>query len=363
MEIGAVPLTRQLKYVQIAEALKADIVAGRLAPNDRLPSFADLRERYGATPATASQAYAVLERERLVTRERGRGVFVGAPRRSRTGIVAVTGGCYARPHLWAYWSSLFQGIEEAAAKAGVEMLFTKLGSETMLSDKIDGVLLSEQFADATSRKLPSGLPCVSLLLPIEGVMSMAVDDYHGVRMAIDHLLALGHRKIAYLCEGYQGYWTRRRLCAYRDGLEEAGIARDARWLRSLPATLPGDCDFRLGGLNAMRTWLRDDWRELGCTALLVHNDDAANGALQALAEAGVHVPRQVSVMGFDGAGTDQMCIPPLTTIQVPLRQIGAAGMELLLRLIRGETPESASGATCTLFPVRLIDRESTAPPN
>ena len=111
------------------------------------------------------------------------------------------------------------------------------------------------------------------------------------------------------------------------------------------------------GRKSMSEWLKEDWAKLNCTALLVQNDFIAMGALAVLKDAGYKVPDDVSVVGFDGLDVCDMISPTLTTVEVPLRQIGSTALELLLRQLRNEESERHIE-----LPTKLMVKESTAPP-
>ena len=347
------------KYAEIAAAIKAEILTGRIGENERLASFAELKTRYGATPTTANQVYGLLEREGLISRERGRGIFVRRVRREGTGIIALPGTAFETSHRLPYWDDLFRGAEKAAAEAGFEILIVKPGSNSIHRDKVDGILLAGH-AEGSMPMPPPDLPCVSLLVRRDGMSSVAVDDYWAMRAVVDYLIQLGHRKIAFLYEGVIGPLTRPRHHAVNDSLAEAGIVMHPRWARSVPMPLPFPSDFRAGGKQTMAAWLREDWRELGCTALVAINDETALGALDALLEAKVRVPEEVSVAGFDGIDARDHALPLLTTAQIPLRKIGAVGMEILLRQVRSESGPPTPA--CVLLPTQLRIGETTAPP-
>jgi LacI family transcriptional regulator len=106
----------------------------------------------------------------------------------------------------------------------------------------------------------------------------------------------------------------------------------------------------------MGSWLRGDWSKLGCTAIAAHNDEAAIGVLKALREADIQVPSDVSVVGFDGTELAAHSDPPLTTWKVPLEEIGARGVKVLLRQMKGES----ALVRCALAGQLQIG-ESTAP--
>ena len=114
----------------------------------------------------------------------------------------------------------------------------------------------------------------------------------------------------------------------------AGIVPDPAWVRPLRDPCDPMQEFEDLGRSAMGQWLAADWRALGCTALLAHNDETAVGVIEVLQDAGVQVPGEVSVVGFDGLDIADYFRPRLTTIEVPLEEIGAQGARLLLRHIR-----------------------------
>ena len=111
----------------------------------------------------------------------------------------------------------------------------------------------------------------------------------------------------------------------------------------------------------MKAWLSesDDWSKIGCTALLCHNDDVAIGAMQALNAAGLKVPDDVSVVGFDGTEVGEYSSPQLTTIEVPLQQMGKVAIGLLQKQI--EVDEVIVGHK--VLPTQLRVRESTSAPS
>jgi len=352
---------REIKYRSIAAAIKADILAGRVGRNERLPSFLQLQSLYGATPTTANQVYALLEREGLVEREPGRGIFVKSDFKTGSGIVAISGLALDRQEKSSYWVEILRGIESVASRAGLELLLTKLDSDSFKWNLVDGVL--DQNGGLFDR-VPTGMPFVSMLFPIEAADSVIADDYQGMRAAMEHLLILGHRRFAYLSEGSQLYWTQRRMAAYHDALREAGIEANPDWVRCMPVPLARPGGFRGSGRETMSQWLHDGFAEAGCTALLVHNDDAAFGVLEALDAWGMRVPRDLSVVGFDGLIDSRSTSPPLTTVSVPLFAIGARAMEIVIAQMRTEksVEKPREKLVHEVLSCRLQVRESTGLP-
>jgi LacI family transcriptional regulator len=342
------PLLKPPKYTVLAEKIRAQIHNGALKPRDRLPTFVELSAESRVTPTTVGRAYAALESENLIVRERGRGTFVRSLQALEpTGIIGI-GGMTAAVQAHPYWMQVTEGVNDVAQAAGYELLLLAEDSE-LSRERMDGAI-SFWLRDGKMPPLPPGMPYVALLDPAQGGVNVLADEYDGALSVTRHLLGLGHRHIAYLFDPY--FEPRRK--GYGDALREAGIKAEAGWLRSLQIDEVRANDYMRLGHEAMKQWLSDGWAELGCTALMAYNDDAAIGAIRALRQAGFSVPGQVSVTGFDGTELGRYFEPPLTTVEVPLHDLGATAMELLLRQIRGEEMRP-----CTVsLPTRVIDGES-----
>ena len=354
------------KYSQIAEELRAKIRSGSLEPGTRLPSVAQMKERHGVSLATVDRAQALLEQEGYIVREHGRGAFVAGPqRRKKTGIIGYVGNSLARECQVPYAAHLMEGIEERAQGRKKRILL--LCEDSPLGwDRVDGVLLYIGSDPVPlPRWLPAGVPCVSVVASAEAAPAVKADDRDGARQAVEYLLSLGHRRIACLMQD-DSLLPRLRLDGYREALRNAGIHPSVDWIRSprfwdtVPASEFGRAyaHYRLQGYESMRQWLRDGWRESDCTAVLAQNDYVAIGVVQALREAGIGVPEEVSVVGFDGTEVCELVTPTLTSVQVPLREIGSTALEMLLTLIENHEVEAAD----QMLPTRLIVRASTAPP-
>ena len=352
-------------YLRLTTELRRQVESGVLKPGDRLPSFAQLRDRYGIHKNTVERAHLLLEQDGLVVREQGRGTFVaarhsGAATQIRKDAIGFCGVGFLLSNSSSYWVRLLEGVWAGLAPAGKGQASQLLLLDDLaptIFEKADGVLVN---AMSFRGEIPEGLPCISLLatnrMNNENVSSVLADDYAGARAATRHLLELGHRRIAYLCSGTDTELAPRRLAGYRDALQEYSVAPDANWVRRWKFT--PDINFIGVGRENMMQWLREGWKELGCTAILAHNDEAAVGVMEALNGAGYEVPRDVSVVGFDGTELSESAYPRLTTVEVPLREIGQAAVEILLRQIEGDRPFVEH----LTLPTKLHVRESSASP-
>ncbi len=337
------------KYIALAQELRSQIEKGKLQPGDRLPTFAEMCARHDVTPTTVSSVYALLKQEGLIICERGRGSFVAEPpEKTTTGLIGVANMASS---LHPYSVELMRGFQEAASSHGRELL---LIDETLPRDweRMDGVIAHGSDAAEILCRLPKGMPAVAVMTSIADAVCVAADDYAGICELMEHLLSLGHRRIAAMFDPL----SPRRLSGYRAVLHEAGLTPDSRWARFIHLNIAHKQYYSQLGYEAMQQWLKEDWDELGCTAIVTQNDDTANGVLAALHEAGKRVPEDVSVTGFDGAASGTYVRPSLTTVRVPLQEIGVSAIELLQKQIDGETVRAS---TLTL-PVTLVTSDSTA---
>lgn len=314
-----------------------EIKSGKLKPGDRLPSFNQLRETYDVMPATAERAYARLESENLVIRKARQGVFVAPRSKALTGKIGfLMHSVVQTSRVSPYVDSLLSGIREGCAEQNVEVLLIDY-DEVHNAQKTDGVLLYCDKLHAYALGIQSERPHVLINQCADGIVTVTPDDFAGGRLAANCLLEQGHRHIAYLMEEIFDE-PLRRGAGYRAALQEAGVEFDSRWLRQRrPVDWDGGSDYLHWARQNMEQWLDEDWDELGCTAIIAQNDHAAIGIMQVLLERGWKIPEQVSVMGFDGTAICDLVSPRLTSIEVPLRQIGREAVRVLCEQIRNGT--------------------------
>jgi LacI family transcriptional regulator len=317
------------KYSHWAQQFRERIVTGELKPGTRLPSQNDLYDTHRLSRATAERVYQTLESEGLVVREHRRGVFV-AERRAREHVadtICLVCGGFSEFERHPYYAQLIATAHRLAERDGMRIL---LCSDKTLPDldRVAGLLLiapyNKSWIESYTRALPHA-PMVLLLETRPSLPAVIADELSGVHEATEHLLQLGHRRIAMLSMEMRQV---RRYDAYLQVLHEAGIRPHDAWLKFMPPQTPA-VPFENLGYRYMTEWIKNGWAELGCTALLCHNDDTAAGALQALGEAGIRVPDDLSIVGFDGTRVADCLTPRLTTVEMPLAAIMARGWEML----------------------------------
>lgn len=175
---------------------------------------------------------------------------------------------------------------------------------------------------------------------------MATDDEYGGRTATEHLIEQGHTRIAYISNAHGGKTSTRREAGYRDALTAAGITVDPQ--RILEAN--GRVD---GGQQAMESLLN---QEPHPTAVFCYNDLTAIGALKSIVQAGLRVPDDISLVGYDGLVEGTYVNPPLTTVEQPRLQMGKLATQMITDLFRG-----VSQPTRLILQGRLIERGSSEP--
>jgi LacI family transcriptional regulator len=250
-----------------------------------------------------------------------------------------------------------RGIEEALWQAGLASLLADTdndpGREATLLDELlarrcEGlmVLTATREDDAVRALAATDVPTVLVTRGVDdgSLPFVAGDDALGVTAAVEHLRELGHTRIAHLTGPLDLQTTVRRLEAFRaampDGLVHHGDGFTIEAGRALTAELLASGD------------------GAGVTAVLAGNDMIALGCLEAFAGAGVRCPDDISLVGHNDMPMVDRVQPPLTTVSIPQREIGAEAAAILLtRLQRGGgAPERR------LLPTRLVVRASTAPP-
>ena len=182
-----------------------------------------------------------------------------------------------------------------------------------------------------------------------GFPSIVADEQHAGYIATKHLLSLGHRRIGCIVLGGDSTSSVSRAEGYRSALLEAGILPRKEWI------VESEYGYAAGEMAA-HTFLK---RSKPPTAVVAHNDLMAIGAMKAFGDAGLKIPNDVSVVGFDDIAAASYVQPGLTTIAYPKRQMGEEAVEILLSLLGPK--EKITPATRKLT-VSLVVRESTAPP-
>lgn len=257
---------------------------------------------------------------------------------------------------------IVDGVERVASKHDLAVVFTNANnrangsrswSEQVLARRPLGVIsVHSHFTPEQHEQLAvSGIPLVALDPmgePWRDTPSVGAANWNGGVMAARHLVELGHRRIAVISGPTTYLCARARLESCRAALDTSGAPLDDRLVRS------GRFQF-VEGLRMAEELLQVDDRP---TAIVCGNDLQALGALEAVRRAGLTVPGDVSIVGFDDLAIARWTAPPLTTVRQPFADMGEAAAEMVLSLAAG-TPLNQNRVELA---TTLIVRDSTAPP-
>ena len=271
-------------------------------------------------------------------------------RRSRTIGLITTGNPDYGP------SSTLLGFNEAARQARYlvsisSMLETDAASmrqavELLLSQNVEGIVLiaAHRGAIEAIQGIDLGVPLVAVESSGRvGFHSVSIDQYRGAYDATRHLIELGHRSIIHVAGPNDSMDATERVRGWRSALAEAGLVA----LEPLVGDWSPASGYRIG---------RQIAESLECSAIFSGNDQMALGLMHALSQAGISVPRDVSVIGFDDIPEAEHFSPPLTTIRQDFAELGRTVMSTLLELMLDGTLEEAPHPA-----PHLVVRESTAP--
>ena len=273
-----------------------------------------------------------------------------------------------------YYADIARAARQAAAAHGYKLHIVETQGfdaemdalRNLQSGDSDGVIVATirhgalpHASDAFREVVRRGLAAVTLLdySAAPTIPTIRIDDEGDAYLATTHLIGLGHRRIAYLndrsapelAQGQPGH-AFDRYRGYRRALDDAGIAFD-------PVDVIRGHWSSAGGRAMVRELLAR--QEPRPTALFCFNDLIAIGALRALYEAGVQVPVEMAVLGFDGIEPGAFTTPALSTVAHSREDLGRLGVETLLGLLDGRTPEKPDH----VLPGRLIIRESCGTPS
>jgi DNA-binding LacI/PurR family transcriptional regulator len=257
-----------------------------------------------------------------------------------------------------------KGIEEEARKAHRSVFlsasYNDLDQEAQVIEtfhrrRVDGILIassrySKQQAPWLARiQVPIVLISSQAEAYTDELHSVAVDDYGGARLAVEHLLQLGHRSIGYIGAGNRPRSNRLRLEGYHDALAAAGVPGQANWVTIAPFEDRLHEDDVAAGQALVTPLL-----QAGATAVFCYNDMIALGVLLVCREQAIAVPQALGVIGFDDVEMAQYMAPPLTTIHQPKASLGRTAMRVLLDLLDGRPAQNH------ILSPTLVTRASTA---
>jgi LacI family transcriptional regulator len=264
-----------------------------------------------------------------------------------------------------YFAEVVRGVEDAASSAGylvitcsserdadrersyVRLLRSMRAAAVVFAGSgLDDPATNAEIERHLSAMRADGAAVVHLSPYAGGIPEVSVDNVAGIASMIEALVGLGHRRIAFLAGPQTLFVARQRLEGFRHGMASAGLPVDGR----LVVNTTFDVDGGAAGVDALLA------TGLEFSAISCANDLLALGAMQRLASLGIAVPDAVSVAGFDDISTASLTAPTLSTVRIPLRDLGRHGFLVADRLLAAETVDP------TVLPTEVVLRASTARP-
>ena len=305
-----------------------------------------INNRYGVASGTSARVQAVID-------ELGYEASLVAQslRNHRTNVIGILVA-----DLEPFSTELLKGAADAIRGSGFELVIysagghsgDRVGWERRYLSRLSGTLIDGAvLVTPTVVDVNYGSPIVAIdpHTGQSGLPTVDSDNLRGAQLATGHLLSLGHRRIAMLTGRPDLESAQLRERGYREALQAAGASVDESLIRC------GDYDPEVS-LEQARLLLTGPNPP---TAVFAANDMSAIATIEVATELGLHVPADLSVVGFDNIPESALCAPPLTTVEQPIRKMGERSIELLLSLIRGERLQ----ATHITLATNLVIRQST----
>ena len=321
------------------------------------PTIREVARQAGVSPSTVSRALSSQDivnpatRERVLRVAQRLGYMPNRAARSlitgRTGNLGIIVPDLANP----FFPSVVKGVQAKAREADYAVLIADTDEEPSaeaglvrtLSKQVDGLILcSPRVQEEEIRALVEGTILVMANRRFGDVPSVVFDNADGMRQAVAHLRALGHRRVAWVGGPRTSWSTRDRV----RGLRAATAAAEMELV--VVGNFPPQFE---GGVAAADLIVAAD-----VTSVVAYNDLVALGLLSRLRDRGLDVPGDISVIGIDGILMSGMSSPALTTVGLTKEQLGRAAVELLLDLL--EQPEGVRNPRRAL-PTQLLVRAST----
>lgn len=307
-------------------------------------------------PKTRQRILSIIEKTNYVPNKLAQG-FVS--RHSKT--VALIIPDVANP----FFADIIHGVENTLVNKGYSMYLCNSNFdhdrersylEDMAQRRVEGVILISAFLqneDLVRQLNQNTLRIVCIQTQIEGLDCVNTTDYLSMCQAIQHLIDLGHRRIGFICIDRRGCKMRYR--AYQDVLAKNGIEPNPEYLQENVQGVYAENP----GYYMTRTLLEQMEPP---TAIQALNDYLAYGAYQAIAENGLRIPQDVSVIGCDDLPLSRLLSPPLTTIRQPAYQMGEAGSEMLIKCIEEGPRKPDQARTERILDTEFVLRASTGAP-
>lgn len=355
------------KYRLIEEYIKGYISDRKLKGGSLLPSENEIARLMDVHPNTVKFALNNLVNEGLIYRQQGKGTFVAhrtAANERRDIDGSLFGVIVSDVCRESICPAIVRGIEDVTCESGINILlgnsdndFDKLYRyvEQFEQQNVSGLMLmlpqtdvethrNYELVSGISRK---GMPLVLIDRYLKGIPVdyVTTDNERGGFALTSHLLELGHRQIAYICESFCST-IEERIIGYKMALASAGVPYREE------LTVKTGLRLEEAGLEGVRTLIRNDVR---FSAVICANDSVAHGAYEALTSMGMSIPIDVSLTGYDDSPIPEGFDVPLTTVRQPAYEMGRVAASLCIERLNGERDEPKG----VVLSSELLTRAST----
>jgi len=341
-----------VKHKAVANTLRNEIARGEWEVGSKIPSDQELSRRFGVAYMTARQAVSSLVESGLVRRVTGSGTYVvrleplteRAPEPAARYVLLTAGVRHVLDPY--YYPEILTGFEEEMPDVAIFDFRTAI-SEELVGDnsRVACVLTGEHEILYANLLRDRGLQVLALNRYVgrRAIPYVALDNVAGAEEAVDHLVELGHRRIAFIRGPLRNIDGDERFAGYIKGLRKHKLK---------PISLDDGAFEEEVGRQSALTFLTAKPRP---TAILCASDVTALGAMKAAGELGISIPSELSIIGFGDFKLAAFLTPSLTSVQLPLREFGRSAARQLLRLHEESSLENL------VLPTSLVVRQSTAP--
>jgi GntR family transcriptional regulator, arabinose operon transcriptional repressor len=345
---------------KLANELRDAITSGKYSLGDRLPAERALVDIYDTNRRTVRGALEILQQERLIVRKQGRGAFVANPAHVKVDehevkLIAIM--VYEREY---YFEPIIKAASNEAALRGFTLATGTNTTFELEQQHVDAFIANDIRGVIMTPRRQTGFPNYQKLID-KGIKvifldnlfeehyedNIQVDNYFGIRLAVEHLAKMGHKKIAYIGSneildypiGLQ------RMCGFKDACQEFEIQLNHSWILKRAQ-------------NKLAAKLAEILKKKNRpTAFVCYNDRWANEFIECANDLGLNIPGDISVVGFDDSREAAFGPVPLTTLNPEYGETGAIAVDFLLSKLQNASPRPKQ--SISIMP-RLVIRESTA---
>ncbi|MGB6222125.1 LacI family DNA-binding transcriptional regulator [Haloferula sp.] len=347
-----------------------------MSDSSETPDLSTLAARLGLSPGTISRIlsgqarkYRISKKteERVLEEARRTGMVVNQMARALRMRTTRTIGLVMPDISNQFFASMARYIDAMAREIDHVILFSDAQEDsgveadavrTMVGHRVDGVILAPvgEAVEALELLRNSRVPSVVIdrVVPGSGLPMVGNDNCDAARQAVLHLAKAGHRRIACIRGLVSAHLDRGRIRGFRLAMEECGLSVNEDWIKGSDY-LVETAERATAELMRLPVGSRP-------TAIIPLGTQITLGSLAELRRMKVRVPDDVSVVGFGEQPWSGLVDPPLTTVEQPIEKMSVAAFKILFERIRNKSKEEPPQESLTLFPSRLIDRESVAAP-